>query len=77
VRRAEETRDGALALRVAFDDYRDGFPHLVEVGAASGATARLAYEAVERNRARRSGAVRAAARGAGAAARGGPPPEGR
>ncbi len=49
VRRAEETREGALALRVAFDDYRDGFPHLVEVGAASGATARLAYEAVERN----------------------------
>src|SRR5207249_3993191 len=38
-----------LALAVAFDDYRDGFPHLVEVGAASGATARLAYEAVERN----------------------------
>src|SRR5439155_235877 len=48
-RRAEETCDGALALRVAFDDYRDGFPHLVEVGAASGAAARLAYEAVERN----------------------------
>src|SRR5205823_785253 len=43
VRRAEETRDGAVALRVAFGDYRDGFPHLVEVGAASGATARLPY----------------------------------
>src|SRR5207249_870159 len=40
VRRAEETRDGAVALRVAFGDYRDGFPHLVEVGAASGGAAR-------------------------------------
>ena len=49
VRRAEETRDGALALRVGFDDYRDGFPHLVEVAAASGAAARLAYDAVETN----------------------------
>src|SRR3989442_584841 len=39
VRRAEETREGALALRVAFDDYRDGFPHLIEVGAASGVLA--------------------------------------
>jgi len=49
VRRAEETRDGTLVLRVAFDDYRDGFPHLVDVGAASGAAARLAYDAVEPN----------------------------
>src|SRR5439155_247952 len=49
VRRAEETRDGVLALRVAFDDYRDGLPHLVEVGAASGTAARLAYDAVEPN----------------------------
>jgi len=49
VRRAEETRDGALALRVGFDDYRDGFPHLVEVAVASGAAARLAYDAVEPN----------------------------
>ena len=50
VRRAEETRDGAVALRVAFDDYRDGFPHSLDIGApASGATARLDYEAVEPN----------------------------
>src|SRR5205807_10308579 len=49
VRRAEETRDGAVALRVAFGDYRDGFPHLVEVGAASGAAARLGYDAVVAN----------------------------
>ncbi len=49
VRRAEETRDGAVALTVAFDDYRDGFPHLVDVGAGSGTGARLAYEAVEPN----------------------------
>jgi hypothetical protein len=49
VRRAEETRDGMLVLRVAFDDYRDGFPHLVDVGAANGAAARLAYDAVEPN----------------------------
>src|SRR5207247_1483377 len=48
-RRAEETRDGALALRVGFDDYRDGFPHLVEVAVAGGAAARLAYDAVEPN----------------------------
>ncbi len=37
-------------LRVAFGDYREGFPHLLEVAApATHATATLAYEAVEPN----------------------------
>jgi hypothetical protein len=49
VRRAEEARDGSVVMQVGFDDYRDGFPHLVEVGTAGGAGARLAYDAVEAN----------------------------
>jgi hypothetical protein len=48
--RAEESRAGAVALRVAFDDYRDGFPHALDIGApTSGATVRLAYDQVEPN----------------------------
>jgi hypothetical protein len=47
--RAEETHPGST-LTVAFGDYRDGFPHSVEVGATpAGAGARLAYDTVEPN----------------------------
>jgi hypothetical protein len=49
VRRAEETRDGQVTLRVAFEDYRDGFPHVVDVAAERGAAARLSYDTVETN----------------------------
>jgi hypothetical protein len=49
VRRAEETAEGDVALRVTFDDYEDGFPHALAVEAAGGAAARLAYEGVEAN----------------------------
>ena len=47
---AEETRADGDALRVAFSDYRDGFPHAIEV-ASSGrnAHATLVYDAVELN----------------------------
>ena len=48
VRRAEETRGPTLALRVVFDDYRDGFPHVIDVAGPT-AGARLAYDAVELN----------------------------
>lgn len=48
--RAEESRAGAVALRVAFDDYRDGFPYALDIGApACGAVVRLAYDQVEPN----------------------------
>jgi hypothetical protein len=49
VRRAEETTGDTVALRVAFDDYRDGFPRALEVAAAGGAAARLTYDVVEPN----------------------------
>jgi hypothetical protein len=49
VRRAEEVRTGGLVLRVSFDDYQDGFPHLLDLAAANGASARLTYEQVEPN----------------------------
>src|SRR5581483_5838061 len=43
---AEEAEHGVVVLRVAFGDYREGFPHLLEVAApATHATATLAYEA--------------------------------
>jgi len=48
-RRAEETRDGRAVLHAAFDDYRDGFPHVVDVATADGPGARLTYDAVELN----------------------------
>lgn len=49
VRRAEEAEDGVVLLRVAFGDYQNGFPHLLDVGAPPGGGARLAYEQVEPN----------------------------
>ena len=49
VRRAEETRAGGVVLRVAFDDYHDGFPHAVDVSSEGRPPARLAYDAVEPN----------------------------
>jgi hypothetical protein len=49
VRRAEETEDGRLVLGVVFDDYRDGFPHVLDVAALPGPAARLTYDAVETN----------------------------
>ncbi|HLK10746.1 MAG TPA: hypothetical protein VKW76_05160 [Candidatus Binatia bacterium] len=46
----EEARRGVVVLRVAFGDYREGFPHLLEVAApGTSSTATLAYEAVEPN----------------------------
>jgi hypothetical protein len=48
--RAEEARDGVVAMRVAFGDYKDGFPHAIEVSAPlSGQAASMAYDEVERN----------------------------
>ncbi len=50
VRRAEDATDGVVMLRVGFDDYHDGFPHVVDIGApAAGTAARLAYDRVEQN----------------------------
>ena len=50
VRRAEEAENGVVLLRVAFGDYRNGFPYTLDVGApATGTAARLAYEQVEPN----------------------------
>ncbi len=50
LKRAEERRGDAGVTSVAFDDYREGFPHAVEVSAPSiGVTVKLAYDAVERN----------------------------
>jgi hypothetical protein len=49
VARAEETEDDRVALQVAFEDYRDGFPRELQVAAAGGAAARLTYDAVELN----------------------------
>jgi len=49
VRRAEETRAGALVMRIDFDDYRDGFPWRMDVRGASGAAASLRYVTIEPN----------------------------
>jgi hypothetical protein len=49
VRRAEETRDGALVMRIDFDDYRDGFPWRMDVSGAGGVAASLRYVAIEPN----------------------------
>jgi hypothetical protein len=47
---AEERRGDVVALTVAFDDYRDGFPTSLDVSAPLvGSSARLAYDSVERN----------------------------
>jgi hypothetical protein len=46
----EERRGDALALTVTFSDYQDGFPHGLDVASpVVGSSARLAYDAVERN----------------------------
>lgn len=49
VLRADETRDGRSVFHAVFDEYRDGFPHVVDVAAEGGSAARLAYESVELN----------------------------
>jgi hypothetical protein len=50
VRRAEEARRGRAALRVAFDDHRDGFPHAIVIESlASGEKLQLTYGTVEPN----------------------------
>jgi hypothetical protein len=50
VRRAEETRRGRAPLRVAFEDYQDGFPHAIVIESpASGEKLQLTYGAVEPN----------------------------
>jgi len=48
VRRAEETRGGGIVLRVAFEDYRDGFPHALEVSAEGRPSAHLTTTASRR-----------------------------
>jgi hypothetical protein len=46
----EERRGDVLALAVTFTDYQDGFPHGLDVSSpVVGSSARLAYDAVERN----------------------------
>jgi hypothetical protein len=48
--RAEETRSGGPPMRIAFADYRDGFPRTIDLsvpGTAAGA--HLVYDAVEPN----------------------------
>jgi hypothetical protein len=50
VRRAEERSGDALTLRLTFDDYRDAFPHAIEIAAPTAAAdARLVFETVEPN----------------------------
>jgi hypothetical protein len=50
LRTVEEVRGGNVVLRVAFDDYDQGFARSVEVSAPLiGASARVAYDAVEQN----------------------------
>ncbi len=50
VARAEERRGDVLTFTLAFDDYREGFPHALDVASPLvGSSARLAYDTVERN----------------------------
>jgi hypothetical protein len=50
VTRAEERRAEAAPLLVSFSEYREGFPHVLDVGVPGQDTSvRLAYEAVEAN----------------------------
>jgi hypothetical protein len=50
VARAEERRGEVLTFTLAFDDYRDGFPYVLDVASPLvGSSARLAYDTVERN----------------------------
>ena len=49
-RRTEELRNGTVVFAVSFDDYRNGFPHELDVSApVVGSSARLAYDQVETN----------------------------
>jgi hypothetical protein len=48
VLRTEETHAATVALRVAFGDYKDGFPHTLDM-AAPGAAVKLVYAMVEPN----------------------------
>jgi hypothetical protein len=48
-RRAEETHEGRPVFQAAFDDYRDGFPRVVDVSTGNGQNARLAYDHIELN----------------------------
>jgi hypothetical protein len=49
VRRADELRDGRLALRIDFGAYEDGFPRELDVSAPDGSAARVRYVSVEPN----------------------------
>jgi hypothetical protein len=50
VARAEERRNGTVALQVVFGEHRDGFPHALQVAVPStGANATLVYDAIEPN----------------------------
>lgn len=49
VERADEIRDGRLVLRIDFGDYRDGFPHVMDLRSADGPAASLRYVALETN----------------------------
>lgn len=50
LRTVEEVRGGNVLLKVAFDDYEQGFARSVEVSAPLiGASAKVAYDAVEQN----------------------------
>jgi hypothetical protein len=50
VKRGEERRDDTLTFTLAFDDYREGFPHALAVTSPLvGSSAQLAYDSVERN----------------------------
>jgi len=50
VLRAEETRGSAVVFRLAFRDYRDGFPHAFDLNAPIvGATTEVTYRDVEPN----------------------------
>lgn len=49
VRRAEETRQGDLVMRIDFSDHRHGFPWRMDVRGAGGAAASLRYVEVEAN----------------------------
>jgi len=49
VQRADELRDGRLALRIDFGAYEDGFPREIDVSAPDGSAARVRYVSVEPN----------------------------
>ena len=50
IQRAEERRGEELTFVAAFEDYREGFPHTLDVASpVVGSSARLAYDSIERN----------------------------